>query len=141
MSCRPLKIGDVTGVVCARGRQKKSTQKCGVLVDGKPCGESSELLCDGCDVILCNPHRVAAARGGERLDFCPKCFAPVFKAWLKTLPAPLLTNQYERRLLFRQWARVNPEAFHSIPLSPLAPGQTRESAAPPRSTTEVPDGS
>lgn len=126
MTCHPFKdaVGRITGVVCTRGRRGARKQKCGVLVDGKPCGESSELLCDGCDVVLCLPHRVKSTRNGEGLDFCPKCFAPVRKAWLASLPTPL-PGQYELRVLFRQWARVNPQAFDVIPLSALAPGQTR----------------
>lgn len=131
MTCHPFieddgKGGTFSGIACTRGRRgKKKRQKCGALVDGKLCGESSDLLCDGCDVALCNPHRVKSTRNGEGLDFCPQCFAPAWKSWLATQGVSFLIGKYERRMLFRQWARVNPEAFDGIPLSPLAPGQTR----------------
>lgn len=128
MTCHPARADDAGDlpVSALEGPSTSTPHRCFfALPRRKACGESSELLCDGCDVVLCHPHRVKSTRNGEGLDFCPACFAPVRKAWLATLPRPLPAGQYELRVLFRQWARVNPEAFDVITLSALAPGQTR----------------
>lgn len=120
-------------IVCGVRRARK--KKCGVIEDGHRCGETADLICDGCDVVLCRPHRVATTRNGEQLDFCPSCFAPVRRTWFAKLFASLMgskkpttPSRYELRVQFRQFAKDHPEAFDCIPLTALKPGETRSKA-------------
>lgn len=129
MTCHRLTspdTGRVMGILCTRGPARK--QKCGVLIGGRKCGESAELLCDGCDVVLCLPHRVKVIRSGPELgdlafDFCPACFEPVFRAWVREHGRTL--SQAQRRVEFRAFARAHPEAFDGIKLSAQAPDPAR----------------
>lgn len=102
------------GFICTRGGRPKS---CRVPRDGKLCrAKPADRLCDGCDVQMCAGCRVTVTTRGRERDFCPVCFEPVFRSWLKALGV-IPTSRDLRRELFRAWARRNQEFFDSIPLS------------------------
>ena len=48
-------------------------------------------------------------------DFCPSCFAPVFKQFLESHPGAKTAERERRRRMFRSFARHMPHAFDCIP--------------------------
>lgn len=75
MACTATRIGDVTAIVCTRGRSTRC-KAC-------PCGRPATRLCDGrvpslagrtrrCDRPVCDAH---ATPVGVELDWCPECVA------------------------------------------------------------------
>lgn len=98
---------------------KPRVKSCRAILDGKFCrAKPADRLCDGCDVQLCASCRVTVRTRGRERDFCPVCFEPVFREWLKTVHFGVRRVTRElRRIAFRQYAQRSPEAFDSIPLS------------------------
>lgn len=105
MTCDTIVAKDGTRIIaCSRGPAPR-LKKCAT------CGKPGALLCDGCDKSVCGDCAVSPA---TEQDFCPRCFGPVFKQWLRENPTTLEATREVRRRAFRIWARVKPEAFDVI---------------------------
>lgn len=120
MSCKVIDINGARAIVCSKGGRPKPCQ-----AKASPTCTSAEYLCDGCDVSLC--RSCAVSTGGH--DWCPRCFEPVWRKWLKQrttfiLAAPDVQRE-ERRRLFREWAHAHPDEFLCLPRSRAAEGAAR----------------
>lgn len=110
MTCHRLELpGGGVAIACTRGRARPA--KCATCNVGR-----AGLLCDGCDAKLGACCAVSPRPG---LDFCPACFEPVWRLWLRTL-APELAGtpsaiRVARRVAFRAFAAQHPEAFDAVP--------------------------
>lgn len=123
MTCTPFKSDDgkVTGIACTRGRRHRTCQV-PEQGKGKLCRSPATLQCDGCDVHMCAGCSVAVQHSGGLRDFCPQCFEPVFRAWLKSHPhsyggQTASEARMNRRKNFRLHAALHPEAFAELKLS------------------------
>lgn len=105
MTCERIVAKDGTVIIaCSRGPAPR-LKKCAT------CGKPGALLCDGCDSSVCRECAVSPA---TEQDFCPSCFGPVFRQWLRDYEQVLAFTQEHRREAFRQWARIKPGAFDVI---------------------------
>lgn len=106
VTCHPFKSedGKVTGFVCTRGRGP-SRKKCAT------CGAFCGLLCDGCDRPICAECAVGPV---SSQDFCPACFAPAWKVWLRLPDLEVPRERRHRRIAFRAWVRAHPNIFAEL---------------------------
>lgn len=79
-------------VACTRGPVPRTRECQAQLPDGRPCGASAPLLCDGqkpgggtCDLPICRKH---AQHVGRDRDLCPAC-AETHKPQLPLDPATM----------------------------------------------------
>lgn len=105
---------DGRGYVIACGRRRRVKCATCKLAD-------AGLECDGCDRPLCASCSVSPRK---ELDYCPRCFEPAWKHWLRLFPtsASVYTRE-ERRAAFRQWARHEADTFlRLVPMSATTAG-------------------
>lgn len=109
MTCYVLR--DADGKLAIGCGRRATPQRCHV------CRKVGQLLCDGCDKPLCAVCSVAPT---SKLDFCPPCFEPIFRPWMKAGGASFYAGSTDAAALangrnaFRAWARANVAAFEAI---------------------------
>lgn len=109
MTCEIITAKDGTRIIaCSKGRGAPRLRKCA-------CGFPGALLCDGCDQTVCGECAVSPA---TEQDFCPRCFSPVFKQWLRDHVEVHSAARSVRRRMFRMWVRQHPESFDVISRTP-----------------------
>lgn len=112
MTCTKVALpGGGVVIACRRGPARK-----------KPCvacGHDAQAICDRCDRPVCPSCSVAPV---SSQDFCPGCFLPAWKEWLRVRTVFFLAHpdiqRDERRRAFRAWVRENATRFAElVPMS------------------------
>lgn len=83
-------------------------------------GQTTGLLCDGCDAKLPKTEAVSPEEG---LDFCPRCFAGAWSHFTALQDRVQFERapKNKRRADFRRWAREFPDIFMKfVKLTPAA---------------------